>query len=98
MIKQLNEQMEAGHAKENVWELAAGPNGAAGGGGTGSGVQWTPSHHSSPAQERSQSPVPEPVFINKMEPKSGCGLGGRGPPGAPDHLPNCPPELFTPII
>lgn len=38
MIKQLNEQMEAGHAKENVWELAAGPNGAAEGGGTGSGV------------------------------------------------------------
>lgn len=51
---------------------------------------WLNPHPSSPAKEKSRSPVPEPVFINKMEPKGGCGLGSRGPPGAPIHLPSCP--------
>lgn len=65
-------------------------------GETESGHRLDP-HPPSSAKEKSQSPVPEPVFISKMEPKGSCGLSSRGPPGAPTHLPNCPPELFTPI-
>lgn len=86
MIKQLNERMECkrervGTGGQDPWSL---------GGRRHRIWAWLNPHPSSPAKEKSQSPVPEPVFINKMEPKGGCGLGSRGPLGAPIHLPNCP--------
>lgn len=48
-------------------------------------------------KERSQSLVPEPVFISKMVPKSDCDLDSRGLPGAPTHLPNCPQSYLHPL-